>query len=319
MKKFLKLFSIVFIFVLSTGCVRYVGEMKVDKYKGMDMKITFSSTDYDLITREGKDQLIGNGFSVDSYKKNGYKGVLVTYQTKNIDKISVENEKEYNLVEMPEVGPNGMFTVTKGFFKNKYKSNLSFDASRYIYKYECSDGTMIDYDKYDVGMDCKKVYVRETDEDFLFSVEVEGGVLSHNASSKEGNTLSWNLNSKEITELQFEFERVNYFNIAILLIIIFLVVMLILTSIADGIIIRDKEKLAAERRAKAKKEAMAERVVRKEKPVKKQREEKKKEVQDTELSNMFDGNFSNKKKIPEMSEKLKANGSEESSFKDLYK
>ena len=64
---------------------------------------------------------------------------------------------------------------------------------------------------------------------------------------------------------------------------------------------------------------MAERVVKKE-VVKKKHEEVKKEMEDTDLSDMFDSNYNNKKKIPEMKkEKLNDSGQVESSFKDLYK
>ena len=87
---------------------------------------------------------------------------------------------------------------------------------------------------------------------------------------------------------------------------------------ARGMTIHDKEKILEEKRKKAKKEAMAERVVKKE-TVKKKRAEVKKEVEDTALSNMYNGNKGSKA-IPEMKkEDVEKSGMVESSFKDLYK
>ncbi len=318
MKKHFKLLGVLLIILLTSGCVNYEGEMSIDKYKGMDLKITYASMEDQYITKENKDKMIKNGFSIDKYNESNYKGVVIKYQTKDIDKISITNKKDYNLVDMDNLAPNGMFTIKKSFFVNKYSSNLVFDASKYIYQYECSDGTTIDYDSYEKNMDCNKVLVNELNKDFDFIVEVEGGVLSNNATTVDGNTLKWTLNSNAVTRIEFEFERTNYYNIAIVVIIIVVLVMVLLTSIADNIVISDKEKLREEKRKKAKKEAMAERVVKKEKVVKK-REEKKKEAIDTDLSDMYDSNYSNKKKIPEMDEKLIENGKEESNFKDLYK
>lgn len=320
MMKKIKLFSVLLLIVFCSGCVNYEGKVSIDKYKGMDMEIKYSALEDDgSINTESKDRMARNGFSIDKYNEGNNKGIKVTYQTKNIDKISISEKKDYNLVEMGELTPNGMFTVKKGLFKNKYSSNLIFDASSYLYEYKCNDGTTVDYDSYKKGMNCKKVLVNKLNKDFNFVVEVEGGVLKNNASSVKDNQLTWKLNSDKVNKIEFEFERTNYYNVAIVVTIIVVIIMIILTSIADNIVLRDKTKEREERRRKAKKEAMAERVVTKEKVVKKKTEEKKKEPVDTDLSDMFDSNYSNKKKIPEMDSKLIENGKEESSFRDLYK
>jgi len=320
MKKSFKIFSILLLIILCTGCIKYEGEMKVDKYKGMELKVIYATSLEDGgINTSSKDRLIKNGFSVNKYKENNFKGVTVSYQTKNIDKISTNQKIEYNLVDMDNLTPNGMFTVKKGIFKNKYSSNLVFDPSKYIYKYECEDGEVLDYELYEEGMNCNKVD-KEIDKDtYKFVVTVDNGVGKNNADTVDDNTLIWNIRNDKVTNLEFEFECVNYLNIIIIIAVVFFVIMFILTTIANTITIKDKEKIMEEKRKRAKKEAMAERVVKKE-VVKKKHEEVKKEMEDTDLSDMFDSNYNNKKKIPEMKkEKLNDSGQVESSFKDLYK
>ena len=47
MKKYLKLLSIVLIIILCSGCVKYEGKMSIDKYKKMDLSITYATSDND--------------------------------------------------------------------------------------------------------------------------------------------------------------------------------------------------------------------------------------------------------------------------------
>ncbi len=320
MKKYFKLFSILLLIVLCTGCIKYEGKMKVDKYKGMDLKIIYATSLEDGgVNTASKDKLIKNGFSVNKYKEDNYKGVTVSYQTKNIDKISVDKKIEYNLVDMGELSPSGMFTVRKGIFKNRYSSNLVFDPSKYIYNYECENGEVLDYDSYEKGMNCTKAMKGIDTDKYDFEVTIDNGVLKSNANNVDGNTLTWNIANDRVTNIEFEFECVNYLNIIITIAVVFLIIMFILTTIANTITLKDKEKIMEERKQKAKKAAMAERVVKKE-VVKKKHDEEKKEMEDTDLSDMYDSNYNNKKKIPEMKkEDLKDIGQVESSFRDLYK
>ena len=319
MKKYFKIISIFLLIILCSGCVKYEGNMKIDKYKGMDLSVKILTNDgEDRFSREAKDAMIKNGFSINDYKEDNYVGVVAEYQTKDIDKISNGKKEDYNLVDMDTKGVDGMFTVKKGLFKNRYSSNIIFDPTKYLYNYQCSDGSIISYSEYSEDMFCFIVQKDIVPDTFKFSVEVEGGTLSNNAAEVVDDTLVWNVDNGSVTKIEFEFERTNYFNIMIIAIVVVLIVMFILTSIANGITIHDKEKILEEKRKKAKKEAMAERVVKKE-TVKKKRAEVKKEVEDTALSNMYNGNKGSKA-IPEMKkEDVEKSGMVESSFKDLYK
>ena len=330
MKKYLKLLSIVLIIILCSGCVKYEGKMSIDKYKKMDLSITYATSDNDeKITRATKDILIKNGYAINPYKDSDYKGITVNYQIDNIDKISTTKKSDYNLVNMDEVSPNGMFTIQKGFFKNKYSSNIIYNPSKYLYKYKCANGEELDYESYNDSLtkknydsyeevNCEQVKISEDSDKFSFIVEVEGGVLSNNATEVADDKLIWEFDSDEVVNLEFEFERINYINYVIAIAGIVIVVMALLTSIADGITNRDKRKLKEAERIKAKKEAMAERVVKAEKVVRPRREETNKEMENTDLSNMFGGN-NNSKVIPEMKKEDVNNALEDSSFKDLYK
>ena len=330
MKKHLKLLSIVLIIILCSGCVKYEGKMSINKYKKMDLAITYATSEKDdTITRATKDILIRNGYDISPYKDGDYEGIIVNYQIDNIDKISTTKKSDYNLVNMDEVSPNGMFTIQKGFFKNKYSSNIMYNPSKYLYKYKCDNGEELDYESYNDSktkknydlsgdVNCEQVKISEDGEKFSFIVEVEGGVLSNNATDVADDKLIWEFDSDEVVNLEFEFERINYVNYVIVIAIIVIVVMALLTSIANGITNRDKRKIKEAERRKAKKEAMAERVVKKEKVVKLKSDEPKKEMENTDLSNMFGGN-NNSKVIPEMKKEDINSALEDSSFKDLYK
>ena len=75
MKKYLKLLSIVLIIILCSGCVKYEGKMSIDKYKKMDLSITYATSENDeKITRATKDIMIRNGYAINPYKDSDYKG-----------------------------------------------------------------------------------------------------------------------------------------------------------------------------------------------------------------------------------------------------
>ena len=238
--------------------------MKISIFKSAKIKVIYAVdkdiVDRDILTKKEKKILKNNGYQLKEYKDKNYKGYIVTYKVKNIDKVNTNEENFYYINSIRNNKPTKMFKVKKSWFKNKYEANFRFDASdvgiftveddQDEIEYLCDDGSIVTYskDSTDIRVDCHRVSDYELknaksknplseeelnkklnkNNDLRFTVKVSGKVLENNASKKSGNKLTWKLNDKGLTDIKFDFYLYNYFNIFITIIGILIIVIGIL-------------------------------------------------------------------------------------------
>ena len=264
MKRYVKLILIVLVLFSCSGCVKYNEEMKISIFKSAKIKVIYAVdkdiVDRDILTKKEKKILKNNGYQLKEYKDKNYKGYIVTYKVKNIDKVNTNEENFYYINSIRNNKPTKMFKVKKSWFKNKYEANFRFDASdvgiftveddQDEIEYLCDDGSIVTYskDSTDIRVDCHRVSDYELknaksknplseeelnkklnkNNDLRFTVKVSGKVLENNASKKSGNKLTWKLNDKGLTDIKFDFYLYNYFNIFITIIGVLIIVIGIL-------------------------------------------------------------------------------------------
>jgi len=258
MKKMIKLGIIVFLMVLTTGCVRYQEEMTIHPSKYMDISVVFAyDTNYmDATVSSSKiEELKKLGYQVKDYKDSSYEGISANYHISNIDDVSDNQEVVYSLTSFRRQVPKQLFQMKKGWFYNSYKANFEFDSTdidpitiddegRDSINYTCDDGSSLTLDYGAESPEgCHRVFDYEkTNEknkeelekkiedsfDLSYSVKISGKILSHDATSKKRGKLTWDLERNGITNIHYEFRLWNYTHILLTGILVFIVFIFIL-------------------------------------------------------------------------------------------
>lgn len=256
MKKLLKLFIIILLLTITSGCVKYNEEMKIYNNKSMDIKI-FVSIDSSISDYKFNiDELKKVGYTIKEFKKDNYTGIELNYKIKNIDKVSSNNDITYSLTEIRSKVPDKMFKVKKGWLKNYYKANFIFDSTdidpliindeeKEVIEYLCDDGTIISVNRNEeIKEGCHRVFDYEIDNakknkpldkdeldnmitkdiELKYSVHLPNKSISNNIDDNKKNqhikNLTWKLNNNGVTSINYEFYLINYFNLFITVIII---------------------------------------------------------------------------------------------------
>ena len=204
MKNYLKLFSILLVLVMMTGCVKYDFDMKITNDKKMNVSaILASSVGFD---NSVKSKFEKAGFKVENYKDDTYTGIKITKTYKNIDKISSKDEV---IVDLNSFSSG---EEPKEFFKkdgNKYSAKFKFTMD------SMNNGENDPNAEPTTGTTNEDDYFDSTDKEINFdgmedsmeiklSVEVPK-VISSNATTSDGNKLTWDL-TKHTGDITFEFE-----------------------------------------------------------------------------------------------------------------
>ena len=140
MKKIFKTFIFIFMMMLSCSCVKDETVMTINRDKSVDLVINVGypiSGDKTLSIDEIKSKVGNDGFFIDSYHDEKYSGYSLSKKYKNINKISSKKEKNINLAEFinGKFDDSQLFTVKKGFFKNIYTANYTYNFTN-IYDYK---------------------------------------------------------------------------------------------------------------------------------------------------------------------------------------
>lgn len=276
-KCFILLMMILF---LTTGCVREKIDLTIHKDKSMDLSMdmgisktfmeaykqqegTTGGNDLEFfdISDEEIAEMKKKGINVEKYDDGSYTGMKAFLKITNIDVISSTKEVEGDLEAI--VGFNDdltdtekdteekfLFTVKKGFLKNKYTAKLSSSTSDEIKDmtdlYTDTDATINNGNNNTTGNGTNNVVGgNSSTNDFDFSTLASGmdmsftvnlpyKAISNNATTVEndGKKLSWNLANTN-NAIEFSFELYNMRNIyllggGILLIVLILIVGIVL-------------------------------------------------------------------------------------------
>ena len=239
-KVILSITSFIMIFIL-TGCVKYEANMDIKKDKSMNFNIIYAYdtslfNEQEILSDEDKEKLNYLGYSISEYQSDKFKGYNISKKIDNIDSFSKDEATNYSISNIIDNDlTNGyIFTIKKGFLKNKYAANFTFNAV----DSEISD--RISEAMFEKNYDSTNYNPNEMDYtelidtvDLTFNVNLPYRAISHNAieSTNNNKNLTWNLSAHNEETVEFEFELYNmnniYFMSAITLLAIILVVMIL--------------------------------------------------------------------------------------------
>ena len=259
-KKIFYIISLGIIMFFLTGCVKFNANMEIKKDKSMNYSIIYAiDTSYfggqDLLSSDDKQEIKEKGFNVTDYVDENMKGFTISKSIQNIDKVSSKENIEYSLSEPLEENSDAyIFKVKKGFLKNTYTANFSFDASNSNLnmdgevddKFDTQD-TNLDWNwgTDDTESDYTTDIIDNSDMDFSqfsnnlsnidlsFSVTLPYSAKSSNATStnNDNKELKWILLANDNKNLEFEFEMYNIINIFLVVGGIFVLVVLIIVVV----------------------------------------------------------------------------------------
>ncbi len=254
-KRIMYIISLGMMLVCLTGCVKFNANMEIKKDKSMAFSIIYAFDkslfgNTELFSSEDKKKMEDSGFTVSDYEEGNFKGFTLTKNIQNIDILSTNNDVTYSLSGMLDEKEDAyLFKVKKGFLKNTYTANLSFDPSdSSLNDNNQNSNNNLDNDDMDFdtdgiinndfnnsnsNMDFSDFSSAMANMDLSFNVLLPYSAKSSNATSNTNNNreLKWALNNNETDNIEFEFEIYNIKNIAIVggvsLLIITLVIIII--------------------------------------------------------------------------------------------
>lgn len=225
MKKSVKLLALAFVMLLFSGCMKARTDITVNSNGSIDYTYTVAmstkvqesmkgygnSSDDDstgtssnaTLTEEQKEEAKKHGFDIQDYDKDGFKGYTVTKHFNSIDEVSTEDDIT-STTALSQEDNIKMFTVKKGFLKNKYIAKVTFDSEK-----ESNESTK-QYDK-----EQYKEYFEGLD--ISYNITLPSNAISSNATSVDGKTLSWDLTKFDKEKIEFEFEVLNTNNLIMLI------------------------------------------------------------------------------------------------------
>ena len=203
MKKSLKAFSLLFICLLLSSCVKYDATISVNKDHSMDFSfISAIKKEYasQMNNTEDYDKYKEEGFVVDSYVTDEYEGYKVSKHYVSIDEVSSTDIDTSTLTD----NDDKLFNVKKGFFKNTYSAKLVSNDTNEI-------------------MDKSSMYEEDSEElkelmkqfDLKFNLNLPYQVKTSNATSisEDKKHLVWDLTNMKDPYIEFTFDLYNWNNI----------------------------------------------------------------------------------------------------------
>lgn len=230
MKK-LKFVATIITVLLLTGCIKYNGNMVINKDKSMELSFIYAIDeslvqDQKLLEYEDRKIIETKGYTITDYNENGMVGNVLSKKVGNIDEISASGNIEYDLSGILDVKKDEkyIFNVKKGILKNTYRAKFTVEKS--------------DFDSYNNSIENNNIlkdsingFNTMSKLDLSFNVSLPYKAISNNANkvSNENKKLTWNLLTDKSTNIDFEFELYNWTNIYFgigIIVLIFLIVIL---------------------------------------------------------------------------------------------
>lgn len=262
MKKISKGIILIIATILLTGCVKShtVTTIKSDKSMTLSADYLFSDKliemGANINSAVNKEKVEKMGYKYEEVKDNGYSGVKIIKEYKNIDDVSDSNGREVDLGDLfsgkDETGDKILFKVEKSFFKNKYTATFVYDSTTE----NNFDGTSGELDEEENATENDtKLEENETENEnsninnlgdmtalmslasemeLSYVVNLPNKSLSNDATSKseDEKTLTWKMATDGAGKINYSFELYNITNLAILggavLLVIIIIVVIIL-------------------------------------------------------------------------------------------
>ena len=246
MKKLIKAIVLLFVFMMLTGCVTSTTKVSISKNKNVAISVyilTDDSKNIDVSKEIDVVSLANRGFVIDKVSQDGYSGLKITKQYKNIDDLSSLEDVKITITDVLKDGfdDSKYFKVQKSFFVNTYTADFKYKLASEIFNY---------VNKHE-DIDTSKLHTYLDETKFKFVAELPYGQIQSNAGSVEGNTLTWNLNSSEDNNISFAFDVYNLVHIGIVAgtaLIVFITVLVV-------VLVKTKAKRQEKRRAEKERKA----------------------------------------------------------------
>ena len=220
MKRFLKLFSIVLMVFVLTGCVKQNIHMDITN---SEVKISVtdamnSSLRDETAVAELKAQYEELGYTVEDYdgSKDGYVGVVYS-KTYKLSDVSGDDAVEFHLetIGTEDFKDDQMFKLEKGIFGNTYRATFIFDTTA---------ASIEGFDEDDISENASSF-------DISYTVTLPSKAKSHNADSVDGNTYTWNVEYGEKAEINYVFSTMSLVTMIIIGVVAIVVVGIIVLVI----------------------------------------------------------------------------------------
>ncbi len=202
MKRLNRLFTLLLVVFLVTGCVKYNTQMGISEQGEVDLNITVGFANYlldmveeeesstGMMTDSDKEELEKLGFKVEDYKDNDWTGVKLS-KAYQIENVSSTNSVTVPLDSILEGEDTVLF---QSLGNDTYKGHFTIDGNS-LNASDLNSGEMSPED-----MEMLKASM-----DISYSVTLPSAPISHNADKVEGNTLTWNVKFEGVTDIQYEF------------------------------------------------------------------------------------------------------------------
>ena len=239
MNKLNKLIILLVCLLLVSGCVKNTNTVTIDKNKKMTYETEILLSDElnsnveELIN---KDVLKNRKFKISSSKYDGYTGVTISKEFKNIDDLSTNKSKEIIMSDFlnKDFKEKDIFKREKGFFKDTYTAKFKYtlkesDYENLLVKKEepktTSDSEVkprendlapLENVEEDLSELNKKAKL-ESEIEVLFKLKIPYESLSNNATeiSDDGKILTWKVDTNGDTAISFAFYLLNWTHIFI--------------------------------------------------------------------------------------------------------
>ena len=223
-KRFLRLFSIIAVALLLSGCVKYNFNAKITSDKKMTLELIIATSKSLQGTGTGSEDGEGNettteeddeelkklkdaGWTVEEYEDDTYKGTKLKKTYDNIDEITTEDKTEYDLNALMQKGEEAKYMFYKAKGTNVYEA---------VFKASTNTGSTGEDEKKpeDMTPEEKAQYEQQqalakqmmSSMDLKMNIEVPK-VVSSNATTTDGNKLTWDLTKMEEGQnIEFKFE-----------------------------------------------------------------------------------------------------------------
>jgi len=197
MKKTMKLFSLLLIVVLMSGCVKYNINMEVGKDKSVTIEVisAMEETYYNSESvKEEAEVAEKKGFKIEEYSQDNWKGSKFVKKYDNIDKISSDKKVTVELSDIIDESKEDIkvyFQKKSSIFKTTYIANFTVDMS--------TEDDSNEYDSLASSMDLK----------YVVKLPTAANKQNTKTISEDGKTLTWNLQYGKVNEINYEFSMVN--------------------------------------------------------------------------------------------------------------
>ena len=196
-----KIFLLIIVLIIVTGCVKYDLHMTMKTDKSIDISLidAFQKEYYDALSKDStsKEEYESRGYTVNEYADNQYKGFELKKHYESIDQISSSNCGIVELTDLIDANTDEiiLFQSSKNGTVTTYRANFTYDL-RVEENYQNSNTSQVDYSEYSETMVFK----------YSISLPPNANIITSNSVDKTSDhTLNWNLEYGKLNSITFSF------------------------------------------------------------------------------------------------------------------